>query len=417
MIQQLRFNIAQAFRTISANLLRSIITILIIILGITALVGILTATDVMKSGVSSNFSSMGANSFQITNEIIKTKRNKGGRGVQISSTEQKNIAYNDALAFRNRYSFPHTTVGLSIMGSMVATVTSERIKTNPNVRVMGVDQNYLFIAQTALEEGRNISKYEEDNGSYVCVLGAAIAKKIFKKPNKAINQIVSVGANKFRVIGVAAEKGGSMMMDADNMVLMPLQTARTVYGGASSYVISVWVRDINLKKIASEEAEGLLRMIRKLPLSVVNNFSIQENNSLVEKVVEIVGQIGIAAMAIAIVTLLGSIIGLMNIMLVSVVERTREIGISKALGARSSVIKQQFLIESIMISLMGGLLGIFFSLLIGLALASSFKVAFVIPWAWILLGVTICILVGVVSGIYPALKASKLDPIVALRIA
>ncbi len=137
---------------------------------------------------------------------------------------------------------------------------------------------------------------------------------------------------------------------------------------------------------------------------------------MVEQVLGIVGQIGIAAMVIAIVTLLGSIIGLMNIMLVSVVERTREIGISKALGARSSVIRQQFLLESIIISLMGGVLGIIFSLLIGLALASSFKVDFIIPWAWILLGVTICTIVGVVSGIYPALKASKLDPIIALRI-
>ena len=172
-----------------------------------------------------------------------------------------------------------------------------------------------------------------------------------------------------------------------------------------------------MKKIASEEAEGLFRGIRKVRLADQNNFTVQENNSLVEMVNDLLGQIGVAAIAIAIVTLLGSIIGLMNIMLVSVVERTREIGISKALGARSSLIRQQFLLESILISLMGGTLGIIFSLLIGIALSSYFEVAFVIPWAWILLGVSICTIVGVVSGIYPALKASKLDPIVALRTA
>ncbi|MFA6149994.1 MAG: ABC transporter permease [Chitinophagaceae bacterium] len=413
-MQQLRFNISQALRTISSNLLRSIITILIITLGITALVGILTATDVMKAGVSSNFSSMGANSFQLTNEVIKTK--KGKRGMQISSSEVKNISYEEASAFRKRYSFPNTSVGISIVGSMVSTVVFQSEKTNPNVRVMGVDQNYLAISQTTLFAGRNISKYEEENGSDVCVLGFAVAKKIFKKPAKALNEMVSVGAQKLRVVGVAEEKGGSMMMDADNMVLIPLQTARSVYGGNSSYGISVLVKDIAVKKIASEEAEGLFRAIRKIPLGAENNFSVQENNSMVEMVIEMVGQIGVAAMTIAIVTLLGSIIGLMNIMLVSVVERTREIGISKALGARSSVIRQQFLLESILISLIGGGLGIIFSLFIGLALSSSFEVAFVIPWAWIFLGVTICTIVGVVSGIYPALKASRLDPIIALRI-
>lgn len=414
-MQQLRFNIAQALRTISANLLRSIITILIITLGITALVGILTATDVMKAGVSSNFSSMGANSFQITNDVIKSK--KGRRGMSFSSNEVKNISYDEAKAFKERYLFPNTTVGLSVVGTMVATVANPNEKTNPNIRVVGVDQNYLSIAQTALEAGRNISKYEEENGNYVCVVGFAIAKKLFKKPSKAINEMVSVGANKFRIVGVAEEKGGSMMMDQDNMVFQPLQTARTVYGGASSFAISVFVKDVKVKKVASEEAEGVFRVIRKIPLGDENNFSIQENNSLVEMVNDLVGQIGVAAMAIAIVTLLGSIIGLMNIMLVSVVERTREIGISKALGARSAVIRQQFLLESVLISLMGGGLGIIFSLLIGISLSSYFEVAFVIPWAWILLGVTVCTIVGVVSGIYPALKASKLDPIVALRIA
>jgi putative ABC transport system permease protein len=415
-MQQLRFNISQALRTIGANILRSSITILIITLGITALVGILTATDVMKAGVSSNFSSMGANSFQITNEVIKTKKNKGGRGMQISTTEIKNITYDEAKEFKQRYQFPNTTVGMSVVGTMVATVSNQAEKTNPNVRVMGVDQNYLSISQTALLVGRDISKNEEENGSYVCILGNAVAKKIFKDARKAVNQMVSVGANKFNVIGVADEKGGSMMMNADNMVMIPVNTARSVYGTDNSYAISVLVGNVKMKSIASEEAEGLFRVVRKQPLGTENNFTVSQNNSMVEMVLEIVGKIGYAAMGIAIVTLLGSIIGLMNIMLVSVVERTREIGINKALGARSAVIRQQFLLESIIISLMGGVLGILFSLLIGFALSAKFDVAFVIPWAWILLGVSICTVVGVISGIYPALKAAKLDPIIALRI-
>jgi putative ABC transport system permease protein len=414
-MQQLRFNIAQAFRTISSNLLRASITILIITLGITALVGILTATDVMKSGVANNFSSMGANSFQITNEVIKTKKSKKG-GMIVTSSEIKPISYEDARTFKERYRFPNSKVGVSVTGTGIATISNQSTKTNPNVRVSGVDQNYLSISQTPLAAGRNISRYEEENGSYVCVLGSSVLKKLFKKPEQAVNEVVSIGSAKFRIVGVAEEKGGSMMMDADNMVMIPLQTARALYGGSNSYLISVWVEDVRLKQVAGEEAEGLFRVIRKQQLGAESNFSINQNNAIVDMVLGIVGQIGGAAMIIAIVTLLGSIIGLMNIMLVSVVERTREIGISKALGARASVIRQQFLLESVIISLIGGALGILFSLLIGLSLSAYFKVAFTIPWAWIMLGVSICAVVGVASGIYPALKAARQDPIVALRI-
>jgi len=249
------------------------------------------------------------------------------------------------------------------------------------------------------------------------VLGYDIAKKLFTRPERALGKIVSVGANKVQVVGVADKKGGSMMMNADNVVLLPLQTARGFYGGSGSFGIRGLGNKVSVKQFAAEEAEGLFRVIRRVPLGAKSDFSVQQNNSMAEMVLDLVGKIGIAAMVIAVVTLLGSIIGLMNIMLVSVVERTREIGLSKALGARASVIRAQFLLESIVISLIGGILGILFSLLIGLALASSFEVAFVIPWAWIFLGVAICTVVGVVSGIYPALKAARLDPIIALRSA
>lgn len=409
------FYIGQALRTIRANFLRSVITILIITLGITALVGILTATDVMKSGVANNFSDMGANSFQLTSEAVRTK--KGRRGAQISYSSTVEITYDQARQFKQRYDFPDTRVGISTVGSMVATVRFESQKTNPNIRVMGVDQDYLAISQTVLLAGRNISPYDDQNNNPVCVLGFDIAKKLFAKPERAVGKQVSVGANKVQVIGVADKKGGSMMMNADNIVLLPLQTARGFYGGNGSYGISVLVKKVSVKQLAAEEAEGLFRVIRRVPLGAKNDFTVQQNNSMAEMVLDLVGKIGIAAMVIAIVTLLGSIIGLMNIMLVSVVERTREIGLSKALGAKASVIRAQFLLESVVISLMGGILGIVFSLLIGLALAGVFGVPFVIPWAWIFLGVAICTVVGVVSGIYPALKAAKLDPIIALRSA
>jgi putative ABC transport system permease protein len=413
-MMQLYFNLTLAFRAIRTNKLRSALTIAIIGLGIMALVGILTAIEVMKESVYTNFSSMGANSFQITSDVLKKKRHKGG-GININVSEGKNITYDEAKAFRERFQFP-ATVSISESGTGVATVHFHSEKTNPNVRVTGIDENNLVVTDTKLQEGRNFSANEIQTGPFVCLLGNSVAKKLFKnKISKAINQVVSVGDVKFRVLGVMESKGGSMIMDADNTVLIPLNTARAIYGGRNSFLISVMVPDVKNKSIAAEEAEGLFRVIRNQPLGTQNNFSISQNNDLVAIVMDSIKYIRWAAVIIGIITLLGSVIGLMNIMLVSVAERTREIGVSKALGARSSTIKRQFLTESIMISLFGGIAGVIAGMLMGNIVGFFFKMGFVVPWLWITVGVTLCALVGVISGIYPAIKASKLDPIDALR--
>lgn len=410
---QLLFNLSLAFRSIRNNRLRSALTISIIALGLWALIGILTCIEVLKASVSSNFSSLGSNSFQITSEVVKKKKRRGG--VHVSVDEGKDISYDEARLFKERYNFP-ATIGLSVSGTVIATVRYGSEKTNPNIRTMGVDENYLKLTDTRLEAGRNFSSSELYAGSYVCILGNAVAKKLFKSKYKnAVDKVVSIGEVKYRVIGVADVKGGSMIMNSDNSVLLPLANARAVYGGDKSYMISVKVDDVSKRPIAAEEAEGVFRIIRKLPLGAENNFTVRQNDTLAESLLDIVGYIGWAALIIGIITLLGSVIGLMNIMLVSVAERTREIGISKALGARASTIKQQFLTEAVLISLFGGGIGILIGLLTGNLLGLAFDTGFIIPWLWIGVGVTLCAVVGVLSGIYPALKAARLDPIVALR--
>ncbi len=410
---QIFFNLSQAFRAVKNNRMRSVLTISIIGVGITALVGILTAIEVMKASIYSNFSSMGANTFQVTSDII-TQKKRGG-GMQISFSQGKIINYDEAVAFKERYEFP-ATVGLSMTGSGMAVVRYESEKTNPNINTMGVDDAYFKISDTKLDAGRTFSNYELKAGSYVCMLGNGIAKKLFNnKVSNAIGKLVSVGSIKYRVIGVTEAKGGSMMLNADNLVFLPLENARKVYGEDERFVINVMVKDIAQKEMAKQEAEGVFRVVRKIPVGYANNFSVSENDNLANILLSSISIVGIAAVFIGFITLLGSVIGLMNIMLVSVAERTREIGVNKALGARSSVIKSQFLTESILISLMGGVTGVIMGMLVGNLFGLIFKTGFIVPWVWIFVGVSLCALVGIISGIYPALKAAKLDPIEALR--
>lgn len=410
---KLLFNLNMAFRAIRTNRLRSILTISIIALGIMALVGILTATEVIKRSVYENFSSMGANTFRITGRVIKKKR--GGRGFGIRYSAAENISYYQAMDFKERYNVP-ATVSVSMSGSGAATVRFGSEKTNPNISTMGVDNAYLKISDTKLDYGRDFSQYEQEFGSYACILGSGVASKLFKKnTGRAIGKTISVGDVKYTVVGVAESKGGSMMMNADNLIFIPLENAVKVYGKQEEYVINVMVDDIAKKEVAQDEAEGLFRVVRKLPIGTANNFSIEDNDNIATMLLESIGVVTIAALFIGIITLLGSVVGLMNIMLVSVAERTREIGVNKALGARSSVIKSQFLTESVLISVLGGILGVILGMLVGNILSVIFNTGFVVPWLWITIGVTLCAIVGVVSGIYPAIKASKLDPIVALR--
>lgn len=404
----LRENISLALRAIRANRLRSLITIAIIALGLMALVGILTAIDALEGSINSNFTMLGANSFSIKNFN------------EISNEQEKPnppISYKEATAFKDRYAYPGAYVSVSslfIQGS--ATVKQGMKKTNPNVDVFGVDENFIQVVGYTVKEGRGFSASELTYASRVVVLGSDVAEKLFGPKDDPIDKGVSINNQYFRVIGILEPKGSSFMQ-SDNRVLLPLTAARSIFpkSGNSSYILSVGVQTAVDMEPAIGEATGLMRQVRRLRLGEDDDFSISKSDSVVSIMLESLSYVALGAMFIGLVTLIGAAIGLMNIMLVQVNERTREIGVSMAIGANRQVIRRQFLIESIVICIIGGICGIVLGIGIGNLVAAALKAKFILPWLWILVGLSICVVTGLAAGYIPARRASRLDPIEALR--
>jgi len=406
-------NISIAFNAIRANLLRAVLTLLIIAFGIMALVGILTSIDAIKNSLTNNLASMGTNTFNV---IRKGTGLMGGRRGKRRRVGDK-ITFKQAKMFKERYHYP-AVVSMSALGSTSSVVKYKKKETDPNITVYGADENYLDVAGYKLAIGRNITAIEADIGRNMVILGNALAQKLF--PNYSLENIigrqVSIRNINFQVLAILEEKGSSMTFSGDRMVIVPLQTLRKYFGSqTSSYNLSVKVPNaINIDP-AMAEAEGVFRQVRKIGIKEESDFELEKSDGLISLIVENTATLQLSAIFIGLITLLGAAIGLMNIMLVSVTERTREIGICKSLGATRRTVLVQFLVEAVVICQIGGVVGIIFGIIAGNWVTYMVGGAFVVPWAWIALGFTLCFIVGIASGLYPAIKASKLDPIEALR--
>jgi putative ABC transport system permease protein len=411
-----------SFRTIRSNRLRSGITIAIIALGITALVGIITAIQAMNQKLTESFSTMGANGFTIrfkergfrigNNREMKVE--KKGVKQQKKSNLSKPISLQEAERFASLFHYP-AKVGLLCYGGNNNNISTHTKQTNPTVSLFGADENYVELNGFSILQGRNFSQPEITAGANVCILGYDVATKLFGEATaNAINKEVRINNIFYRVIAVLKGRGSTFGFSRDNITVIGYKSLFRHFSSAS-FTIGVKASEINRVEEAMGEAEGTFRNIRGLAVTEESNFVLERSNSIAEKAIKSLGYLTAAVTIIGLITLIGAAIGLMNIMLVAVAERTKEVGLIKAIGGKRSSIHLQFLLEAVIISLAGALIGIALGIALGNLFGVLLETSFVVPWNWILYGIVICTVVGLLAGVYPALKAGKLNPIEALR--
>lgn len=410
-VELLREQIVVALRSIWGNLLRTALTVSIIALGIMALISMTTATSSLEANVEKQFSTLGTHSFTLRQKVDGGFR----RGMRVTRGEP--LTYRECRRFAGLVLEAKSDfkTAYNVFGTGTATLTRGSERSNPNIPVLGIDENYLAVSGYELASGRNLNNLDAESGAQVALLGADIVAELFEPWEDPIGADFLIGSSRYVVAGVLAPKGQAFGMSQDNQCMIPIPCVRRQFSDdGRSYTITCQVESADDVAAAAEAATGLFRVVRGDRPGEENSFDVSLSNALVDTLGEATSGITLAATVIGLITLFGAGIGLMNIMLVSVAERTREIGTRKALGASPRAIRTQFLVEVIIIGQLGGLIGILLGLVVGNVVASFLETPFVVPWGWMSLGVILSFVTSIASGYFPARQAAKLDPIVAL---
>jgi putative ABC transport system permease protein len=399
-----------AFSSLTSNKLRSSLTILGIAVGVFSVIGVMTLINGMRTSVETGLNVLGANSFQI---------GKWAPRIMVSSADwtrfrnRRDITYAIASRFKEQMG-DSARINLQINRYGQTVINRDR-RTNPNVSLYGTDENYITAFNFDVAVGRNLSVDDVEYGRPVCVLGADVVEKLFGS-EEALGHLVRINSQNYTVIGLLAAKGTTFGASWDNLVLTPITRWLTIYGRTMRSV-SMNVQAPTQADMAAtqEKATGVMRLVRGLHPEDLNDFEIFSNESLIEAFNKIANMVAIGALVISGIALLASGVGVMNIMLVSVTERTKEIGVRKSIGAKKRNILMQFLAEAVALSLIGGVAGVAIGVGGGNAVAMLMNTAVTFPWMWAGIGLFVCGGIGIIFGLYPAWKAARLDPIEALR--
>lgn len=398
-----------AFASLMANKLRSSLTVLGITVGVFSVIGVMTLINGMRTSIESGLNVLGANSFQIS---------KWPPLIFSSSEWQKyrnrrDVTYPLAQRFKQLVG-DDARVSLRLGRGGLTVVVRDR-RTNPNVQLAGTDENFVTAFNFDIAVGRNLQPDDVEYGRPICVIGNDILQRVFPDED-ALGKLIRIGGQNYTVVGVLAAKGTSFGQSQDNIVLTPITRFLAIYGRANRS-IGINVQAPNQEALPSlqERATGAMRLVRGLHPEDPNDFEVFSNESLIEAFNKIADVVAVAALIVSAIALVASGVGVMNIMLVSVTERTKEIGVRKSIGAKKRNIMLQFLSEAVALSLIGGIAGILVGVAGGNLVAFFLNTGITFPWVWAAIGLLVCGGIGVTFGLYPAWKAASLDPIEALR--
>ncbi len=410
MLAEVRESISMALGAIAAHKLRSGLTLLGVLVGVFSIVLVMTVLRVLQSNIESNLNLLGANSFSI--QRLPAIQVDGGKGASARYARRKEFVYRVARAVEDRATLAKS-VGITCNVASGEVVTRWG-RTNPDIPLVGATLGSFQTLNWTVAEGRALTESDTDNARDVCVIGPSVAKKVFPRGG-GVGESVRVGGVSYRVVGITGEKGQLFGQDQDAYVLVPVTTALNRFGRERPLTIQVeaWSRELYDETV--EQVRGVLRTARRVAPGDEDDFEIMSNDSIVRQFQALTLAVRMAAAVISSIALLAAGIGIMNIMLVSVTERTREIGIRRAIGAKKRQVMTQFIVEAIVLCQFGGAAGVVLGIVLGNVATVALGFSPVIPWDWALIGMIVCSAVGLVFGTYPAWKAANLDPIESLR--